>query len=364
MDNSKRICTITHHTVPNYGAVLQTYALQKAILNLGVESEVLNYDSERVKNTYPISIKEVKNIKQLVKYIAYPAEKKRKRKINEFVKKHVKVSDKVYKRNELYLSNDIYDLFITGSDQVWNLNIHKGDTSYMLDFVNDSSKKGSYAASFGYGDIPEQFKEDTISLLKSFNYYNLRERQGQDILKKYLNKESNLVLDPTLLLTKEDYKPIIDKVHSIKKYVLIYNITKSESLVEFAKKLANEKGLEVIAINSGYKRVSNCKNILDAAPEEFLGYFMNAEYIVTSSFHGMAFSVIFNKEFFYELNKKGKNNNSRLENMAELFGVKNREIITGNEYNTIGEIDYIKVNNIVKNERNKSLGILKNMIDN
>lgn len=362
MNKEKRICTITHHTVPNYGAVLQTYALQKAILKLGFDSEVLNYDSERVKNSYVMKFSQIKNFKQFIKFVAFPKERIRKQRVLDFVKKNVKVSEKRYKREELPLANNEYDLFITGSDQVWNLNIHKGDTSYMLDFVDNNNKKGSYAASFGYGEIPKEYKDLTVEKLKHFKFYNVREVQGKDILKRYIDKESNVVLDPTLLLSEKDYENIVMENNKLKDYVLVYNLTNSESLMEFARKIAEKNNLKLACINSDYKKVPNCININNASPEEFLGYIKNAKYVATSSFHGVVFSLIFNTQVFYELNNKKVNNNSRLENLAELFDLKNREIIKGKKIDEYTDIDYKNVNVNINEIKKESLNLLNEML--
>lgn len=253
-------------------------------------------------------------------------------------------------------------MFITGSDQVWNLNIHEGDTSYMLDFVVDSRKKGSYAASFGYSEIPEKFKETTKKCLKDFYYYNVREKEGKDILYNLIGRESQVVVDPTLLLEKNDYSNIIKETNFKGQYIFIYNLTQSPSLIKFAKDFAENKGLKVVCINTNHKKEEGCININDASPQEFLGYLKNSEYVVTSSFHGMIFSLIFNKQFFYELNNKKSNNNSRLINLARLLGIEDREIKLEKSFEMYTPINYDEVNKIIKIEQQISLGVLEKML--
>lgn len=362
--DSIKICTITHHTVLNYGAVLQAYALQKAIKKLGYDSEVLDYDSERVKRVYITSLKQVKTLKHFIKYVFFPYDKKRKRKIQKFVDKNIIVSKRKYKKEELVDSNEIYDLFITGSDQVWNLRLHEGDTSYMLDFVTDMNKKGSYAASFGYNEVPEEYKEVTKKYISNFKYLNIREKQGVDIVNNLVNREGNVVLDPTFLLEKEDYKDIEIPIKETKPYVLLYNLTKSKTIVEFAQKLAKENNCELIVINTELKKVSNGKNVRDASPEEFISYIKNAKFVVTSSFHGIAFSIIFNKQFYYELNRNKINNNSRLENISSTLGLESREIASVNNFKNLELINYKEVNSKLEDLRNNSNKILKDMIEN
>lgn len=358
-----RICTITHHTVLNYGAVLQAYALQKAIKKLGYNSEVLDYDSERVKRVYITSLKQVKTLKHFIKYVFFPYDKERKRNIQKFVDDNIIVSKKRYKKEELIDSNKIYDLFITGSDQVWNLRLHEGDTSYMLDFVTDMNKKGSYAASFGYNEVPEEYKELTKKNISDFKYLNIREKQGIDIIKNLIHREGNVVLDPTFLLEKDDYKDIEIPIKESKPYVLLYNLTKSKTIIEFAQKLAKENQCKLIVINTELKRVYNGKNVRDASPEKFISYIKNAKFVITSSFHGIAFSIIFNKPFYYELNRKKINNNSRLENISDIFGLESREISNVNDFKNLESINYKEVNAKLEALRKDSSKILKEMIE-
>ena len=184
-DNKKsnlRICTLTHHTVPNYGAVLQAFALQKAIENLGYKSEILNYISERVQISYYLKFPKKGSIKKKISYFFKHSNfMKRKAVFDAFLNQYILLSKETYTKETLKESNQRYDLFITGSDQVWNLKLHQMDTAYMLDFVIDNRKKGSYAASFGYETIPNEYKEKTKELLNQFQYINVREESGKNI---------------------------------------------------------------------------------------------------------------------------------------------------------------------------------------
>ena len=291
-----KVCTMTHHTVPNYGAVLQAYALQKTLEKLSVENEILNYKSMRVEKNYYRSFKLCETMKDKIKYFLYFFQRKRYKKFDDFILNNLKIS-KAYNRVELSTAEDKYDLFITGSDQVWNLNIHNGDTSYMLDFVKDSSKKGSYAASFGYKEVPEIYLDTTYNLLNKFSYLLIREKTGIEIIDSLdIKKQRFQVLDPTLLLTREDYVPFVTSKNR-KKYILLYDLINSSRLKQFALDLAKKTKLEIICINPSFKRLKGVKNRFSVGPDEFIDLIANSEYIITSSFHGIIFSMIFEKNF-------------------------------------------------------------------
>lgn len=353
------VCTMTHHTVPNFGAVLQAYALQKTLEKLSVENELLNYKSMRVEKNYYRSFKLCKTIKDKIKYFLFFFQRKRYKKFDDFILNNLKIS-REYNKEELSTAEDIYDLFITGSDQVWNLNIHNGDTSYMLDFVKDSSKKGSYAASFGYMEIPIIYKDISCNLLKQFTYLLVRERTGIDIINQLnINIHADQVLDPTLLLTKDDYVPFV-KSRNRKKYILLYDLIDSNELKQFAFDLSKKTKLDVISINSSFIRVRGAKNRFSTGPDEFIDLIAKSEYVVTSSFHGIIFSMIFNKNFYFGLNKEKINNNSRIIDLANKFGFSDRNI----EYiSEIKDIEYNPINMKIEKERKKSIDLLMGMIN-
>lgn len=358
-DNKKsnlRICTLTHHTVPNYGAVLQAFALQKAIKNLGYKSEILNYISERVQISYYLKFPKKGSIKKKISYFFKHSNfMKRKAVFDAFLNQYILLSKETYTKETLKESNQRYDLFITGSDQVWNLKLHQMDTAYMLDFVIDNRKKGSYAASFGYETIPNEYKEKTKELLNQFQYINVREESGKNIINELnISKPINVVLDPTLLLEVNDWKKFVIRRPS-QKYVLVYDLINSEDIKNKASKLAEEYNYELINIHPDNFEIS---------VQEFISLFYNASFVITSSFHGMAFSIIFNKEFYFCLNKNKINNNSRLIDLANSLGLEKRNLDYLIDFHTIQSINYKKVNQLLASLRDHSLSVLKNMINN
>lgn len=342
-----KTCTITHHTVPNYGAVLQAYALQKTLDSLGFVNEILDYDSERVKYLYHLKYNKNGSLKNKIGFcVTYCIYSKKNKLFKRFADKYIKVSSVTYNKSNLKDSEQLYDLFITGSDQVWNLKIHQGDTAYMLDFISDSKKKGSYAASFGYESIPDKYKADTKKYLSTFSYINVRETTGKNILTNdlCLNNEVSVVLDPTLLLGKKEWLKLASVNNPHGDYILIYDLINSSELIAFACQLSRITHCKLIVINHQFKKRKHCKNLYFVSPENFISLFHHAKYVITSSFHGVAFSLILHKQFYYQLNKAKQNNNSRITDLINKLDLENRFIGTTDLTKSLDSIDYKTVN--------------------
>lgn len=316
----------TFHRARNYGAVLQTYALQKALENLNIESDVIDYRENAIDLNYKLLSK--KSAKKFIRDIAYfPILNKKYKKIENFVNNNIKLSEKKPTNLEELkkLEND-YDTFITGSDQVWNYRLTKWDEGYFLNFVSNNKKKNSYAASFGLNEIPEKEKEKYKMMLKDYNYISVREEQGTKIVKNLINNEVTQDVDPTLLIRKNEWESIA-KLPKEKDYILIFVMQKNKSIFEFAEKLAQKTNCEIIYIADSLKKRIKGKYKYTVSPEEWLGYFINAKYVITNSFHGLAFSINLNKEFFLEMQVPPATGNSRLETLLDRFNLRDREII-------------------------------------
>ena len=360
----KRICTITHHTVPNYGAVLQTYALQKAIKKLGYSSEVLNYDEERVRRSYHYSLFSQRSLKDIVKHFVYFRYYKEKNAAFKcFLSKYVILSER-YDRKKLVKANDKYDLFITGSDQVWSLALHQGDTAYLLGFVEDSAKKGSYAASFGHADmkmIPQIYYKTYKKLLSDFRFVYIREKQGIALYEQFTGKRNTAVqvLDPTFLIEPNEWETIENKP-KYTDYILIYCVNRYNELMDFAVKLSQSTGKKILNIQDGQQVLPGVINIKNCSVETFIGLIHHADYVLTNSFHGIAFSIIFNRELIFDYVKSTVNSNSRVNSLVELLGLEMRELSSVNINNAI---DYSALNAKLNEEKIKSYVYLRKMLD-
>lgn len=365
----KRIAIITFHRTNNYGAALQSYALQHVLSNK-YKAEILDYRNTYLEGLYLQNEASIKTkIHKLVRRIIYPVrtrqlDKRKERFTNFYTQYHV-LSEKIYDKNNITSANECFDLFVAGSDQVWNLHLSRGDWNYFLEFA-PPCKRYSYAASIGINNNGQE-KERIRNNLNQFQSILVREKKAVSFLSDIgVDKVVTAVCDPVFLLSAKEWKKILPdaRFRASPKYILLYTVANVNKSLEIAKRLAYEKNLVVISIgsNQSIKTVSGVENILSAGPIEFLEYIRNADYVVTSSFHALAFSIIFNVPFYYELCKDGSNNNERLENVANIFNLKDREIVGDGQMIQTNNIDWKKVNLVLDNYRQNSREILFNSL--
>lgn len=361
-----KIGIITYHRAKNLGAMLQSYALQQTLEKYIGDCEIIDYRNEKMENNYKVkSTKEIKSIKGKIKNLLLSKKNKEFEKVREdFNSKIQKISKKTYNEKNIKEVNSEYDLFVTGSDQVWNPKLNYKDSNYFLSFVEDNKKRNSYAASFGTNKIDEEDKKEIKKELEKFNKISIREKEGQDIIKQLTNKDAELVLDPTLLLNEKNWDNLIEENRLVKeKYIFLYTIAHTPSILDFARKLAKKEKCKIIYFNSGYKKYSGMQNLNKVSPQDFLNYIKNAEYVVTSSFHGLCFSIDLHKNFYYELDKGKENNNSRLTTLTNVLGLESRKILDGKCKDT-KDIDYNEIEKKLNKEREKSKNFIKNLSKN
>lgn len=361
-----KIGIITFHRPINYGAILQAVALPQKITTMGGKAEIIDYRNDFQEKTIKNSnYRTAVGIKNKIKALLFSKINNTKKiKFQNFLKNNVNLSEKIYNKENINEVNNIYDLFISGSDQVWNLKLTNNDYNYFLKFVKDDNKKVSYASSFGYSNIPEEYRENSIKYLNKYKIITVREKKGQQIIENIVKRNATTVLDPTLLLNKEEWmklaKPPTFKMPN--KYILLYLVSPTKEDFKIAKYISKKMKMKVILINYNMKYIFGMKNCFDLGPEEFLWLFNNATYVVTNSFHGTAFSINFNKDFCVRLSKKSNNGNSRIENIINLMGLKDRYIDLEN-LDKQGFIDWKKVNKKLEEERKRCLDIIYNYIN-
>ncbi len=364
-NNKIRIGILTFHRALNYGALLQTYALQETLKKLGCEPNIIDYRSKVMESRHhEARISDCHSLQDLVRFIFYAKHRNRKhKKFRDYSAANLVFSDVCVNCEQLNKLSSEYDKFICGSDQVWNYKLTEFDRNYLLDFTQDTSKKNSYAASFGISNIPTTYRDDYKTLLNGFSHISVRENQGKEIIKGLINREAELVLDPTLLMTKQEWGGIATDYQNKKEYILLYTLGSSPTIKTFVEELSRKTGYSIVYIS--YSIIKKIDAIYEkcVGPTEFLGLFKNARYVVTNSFHGTCFSLSFNKDFFLELLPESQGVNSRLEHILDTFDLRSRQIINGKTGNIFSEIDYITVNNKLESERQRSLDFLKRILE-
>lgn len=348
----KKIGIITFHRTTNFGSMLQTYGLYKKIELLGKTPEIIDYRCDAIESREELN-KHVKfTLRELIKKLLfYPAIKRKADMLNSFLENNAKMTKPVYSTNIGQLS---YDKVIVGSDIVWGRDITNHDYNYFLEFLNNGEKK--YAFSSSVGDYKEYDDDEYIGkLLKQFNRIAVREDEAQDWIRKIADKESDLVCDPTMLLTIDEWEQIIQPVTYQKGYVLVYFNSPGNKCINDAIQYAEKKKLKVYYINYGL-REKKTRTVKPTSLEEFLGLIKCADAVFTASYHGMLFSLYYNKIFYFY----SRAHSSRVISLAKILGVQER---IGDSEIVDTEIDYSTVNKKIENFRNKSIKILGEMLN-
>lgn len=359
-----KVGIITFHTALNYGAVLQTYALFRTLMKLGVEVEVIDYRAPFNEKRFapkPISYffnpREIFNIVFRNSYQRFNSEG-----FKEFIVNHVNLSHPIYLYENLKELNKEFDVFITGSDQVWNLACTSGDDAYYLPFVDDNRKKNSYAASFGYTMLPTDKQFLYAKLLEGFNHISVREISGVEIIRSLMGKDAELVLDPTLLLDKNEWETLADfSLLSSKKYMLMYLMSEDKGLIDKAKEYAKKHDLEIIYLTQRLFNVRGVRNVKNATPEQWLGLFLRAEAVATNSFHGLVFSINFGKHFITKYIPRSIAN-SRIETMISGFGLQ-RNLVDSPQFDMETDTDVDKISRILLEKRQSSINYIERIIN-
>lgn len=303
---------MTCHHVYNYGATLQAFALQHYLESLGHEVEIIDYrlsTHRRYEWSYIYPEGRLYHLSQKLPFLKWPI--RLCRNMNQLITWGRKKSFDNFDSQYLHLTNIKYrtieelrnnppkaDLYIAGSDQIWNPEFPNGtDLGYYLDFGEKKIKRISYAASFGVSQISIEQEKLILAQLSKFSHLSVREQSGIDILNK-IGLVSEKSIDPVFLLNKEEWTKILNLKDDTNRYILVYDFHHEDiSMINFVKRLSIEKGLKIVSVNDTDRAKYADIQINNAGPTQFLNLIKNAEYIVSNSFHATAFSIIFNKRF-------------------------------------------------------------------
>lgn len=359
--DTKIVATLTFHEAVNYGAVLQAYALQKAIQQLGYRTEVLNYPCQAIRDSYyqmPSALKAkvgwlLRSRARLIRQAAF----------KEFISRYIDISQLV-ERTDLECACKKYSKIIVGSDQVWNPTLTNGDTTYFLDFATPE-KKCAYAASIGIRSWPEELETTYARLLSSYNELTVREKTASEYLSNLIGFEPEVVTDPVFLLSAKDWRSIAKPPHIKRKYVLLFAFSNpGKDCLAWVKSIATGLGYKVVVIHFGATPIPGVINIRDAGPREFLGWIDGAELVVSPSFHVSCFSVIFQKNFAWFISNQDsegvRSRTSRITDLINALGISDRAV---NHTSTLPPlIKYDEVEERLAEYRTRSLDILKRMV--
>lgn len=345
---------ITFHKANNYGAVLQTYALQQILKKQpDVQVEVIDYYCSAIEDrTRLFYTGEQGNIiKKVLRVLYYlPSRFKIIRGFRRFRESRICTSDARYTPENIAAIKDRYDAVFTGSDQVWNYDSTGLDRNYFLEFCGDKTLKCSYAASFGFREVVDKYHNEIVGFLKNFDFISMRENIGTDCFENHIGNYE-ISVDPTLLLDISEWKKLSVQPKIDSEYILIYNVLEPKRLLEYVDQLSEQLHLPVYAIGSNryLRKYNQLKNL---SVEEYLGWIENASYIATTSFHGTVFSVLNKKRFVTEFDTRDKYNH-RVKHLLDLLHISNREV-ENPACDITAPVNWDEVDNILAEERNKA----------
>ena len=349
----KVIVSTFNNSKNNYGALLQACALNSFIEKIGYHPEFVTINNRKKEKLNKITLKrKAKSIMML------PMKSKFKRREKKFFDFANNTQNRVFFENEKELNDNPpkADVYLSGSDQVWNP--VKINDDLFLNYVPDECRKISYAASMGNENIPPANLEKFKKYIGRYDSISVREDSVQKLVSNFTNLPVHQNVDPVFLKTKEEWAKL-SKPYELeyKKYILVYIISWNNEYKAKLQKIKDEMKLPIVSVNIGnLKNIGADKVIYDASPEQFLYLLNNAELVISTSFHGSALPIVLNKPFI-SLNNSGKN--ARIASLLRHFDLESRNDI--NNYNE--PIDFGKINGIIEIDRQDSENYLKNAIE-
>ncbi len=383
----------------NYGCILQRHALQTILRHRfnGVESLAfpIPYMGKKSSDSrcnhffssrFPTTLKKVTMFiprRLFYFYFEKPQIKQRENKFAEFERRFLVNTRRLNFYDDVQKEGERFDVLVAGSDQIWNTTWYGGEVFfqyYMLDFV-PCEKKISYAASIGLSQIPDEYVPKFQRYLSDFTWLSVRENEGAKELERILNRPVDVVLDPTMLLSLEEWDVISNRypTNEIQEspYILCYALGNQESVVRKARQIQKYRDVPILYLCTTMREYmslklkhSKVKPILNAGPGEFVSLFKNAAYVVTDSFHGSVFSILYHKPFFTMMRDKAdptKSMNSRMTTLfstfhleSRLFSPEDKTPLTSESF----EIDYEAVDKILQERREFSINKLREAIEN
>ncbi len=383
-----KIGLVCNYYIYNYGSVLQSYALQQFVCNTGREVEVINYHdianrAQKVEILLKLKLKDLLNINKIVSKLNMKREMKcdesyfhivseRKKSYDEFVTKHFFLSKKCDSISEVQGVCDEYHTILLSSDQLWGPADLIRDYHTLRQFPK-GKKRVAYATSFGVANLPTFLNAVVCDFIPQIECVSVREKSGQNIIKKICGRDVPVVVDPTMLLSKEQWKMVFSENRIIKdRYVFCYFLGENKKHIQAVKKFCDEKKLKLVSIlhpeNYNTKEYRFADIYPDGVgPAEFLNLIYNAEYVVSDSFHASVFSSIFNKKFMVfdrYSSASGESRNTRIENLLNMLELTDRHFTYQNTLSSLmdKEIDWCLVSRRLEQSRKYSIEYLENSL--
>lgn len=356
-----KLAIVTLHRVYNYGSVLQAYATQRAFEREGCETVIVDYITPRLTKRRrflePGAKPNISGIKKTVYRLAKAGSIFLKEQtFGGFIKKNLKLTGKYITADDLEKHPPIADIYVTGSDQTWNSAYNEGvDRGFFLDFIPEDKKRIAFVASFGKEKLDETEIASTKEYIMKYSRLSVREDSAVQILNDLGRYDAVQLIDPTLQLDKGEWLALASKRRLKERYLilmLLYN--EDNHATDYARKIADERGLLLVKLCWDMKRPPEVDILMThRSPADFLSLFYYADFVVTNSFHGLAFSINLEKQFVVVPRNEY---NSRIDSLLRLCELTQRQVFCYEDVqrNVATVIDYAKVNLILKKEREKA----------
>ncbi|MCI2047544.1 MAG: polysaccharide pyruvyl transferase family protein [Faecalibacterium sp.] len=353
---------LTIYKTGNYGATLQAYATKKAVEALGAEAEILPYCAKSIETKIDREFIRRRGMfgtaVALAEKLYYaPRMKKTMRWVESYA------PGPMLSRADLARLNGQYDVFIAGSDQIWNPDIQHGDYAYFLDFVDEPTQKCSYASSFGTDTLAGDYRDTCAALLHGYRVLTVREESGADLVEQLTGIRPPVVLDPTMLLARETWESLLPPAKGKTKYIFVYQMAHSGMLARLAKAVRARAGgrIDFVPFPIGGACAAHCH--LGLSPLEWARRIHDAEFVLTDSFHGLVFSILFHRPFYYVVTSDTvKKRLARATTLLASLGLSSRMLTQESQLDTAASIDWADVDNRLATLRERSLAQLERMV--
>ena len=353
----KNIGILTFLRTLNYGALLQAYALQQVLSRAGFDNELIDYRNKKIEN---FEFRRANTLKgRLVNIWKARHIDEKARAFEDFLEQKMTISPS-FDRGTVRTCADRYDAIVVGSDQVWNPACTGSDPSFFLDFIDDSAKKKSYAASIGQSSLPKGSALDFEVLLGDFSNVLVREKTAAEVIKRICPKITpEVVLDPTLLATKDIWTNLVPSSSPLsEKYVFVYSVGERVNCIRIARDLAKKFGYRIVHVQQNSANPTfGAVDLYAPSPTVFLNYLAHSECVVTSSFHGVCFSLQFERPFVVSLPGGPNARNSRMTDLLDLLQIRG-QTTSSPQFDGSLEVEYRHVNELLATERTRSQMLL------
>ena len=351
-----RVCGVTFDHTTNYGSCFQAYALQTAIEKIRVQGEGCSYQLVPMHK-----LKDYPKGDLLRSLLVKPFLMLHRTQFVPFEKRYMKFAP-VSTLKELPFLNEETDVFVCGSDVIWNPDFNSGVDAYYLDFAR--KYKFSYAASFGKAEIPEETFGKIGEMLRSFDAISVRETTGREIAARCVDKPIRVVADPVLLLDRDEWDRLLPPLSGEDRYIFVYVTHLNDTITRFIDELKKVTGLKVVQAINGPKQGLRQGVLQVQKPEEWFRLLKGASFVITNSFHATVFSVLYHKRFFTVVRgNKSASINVRMNDFLNVVGLEDRMFSTVPERFDLGEINFQHADAVIGKMRQESIAFLQENLE-